>query len=462
MEYHRSVYNASPSRGIDMPCNKSQVGRRCALLFTLLSLAGASDGRADEAKSLSQAIPELSALEPDLEALYKDLHSHPELAFHETRTAETLAKRVRALGFEVTAGVGGTGIVALMRNGRGPVVMLRTELDALPIEEKSGLPFASKAKGVNAEGTVVPVAHACGHDLHMSGWYGTAEIMSRRRNAWHGTLVLVGQPAEETNRGAAAMLADGLFTRFPKPDYALSMHDEPSLPSGVVGFHAGFFRASLDSVDVTIFGRGGHGAKPQTTVDPIVMAARAILGIQTIVSRETDPLSPAVVTIGAIHGGTVSNIIPDEVRMLMTVRSYDQRARERILASIKRQLDSEAAAADAPSPPSIKIEPGAESVYNDPELTARLVAAVRRDLGPDSAIEMPAKMTSEDFSVYGRAGVRATLLHIGAVNSAALASGEKLPDLHSPLWYPELEPTLRSLVAAEVVMLTELLVAPSS
>jgi len=434
---------------------------RCICIVMVLSLAS-NDALADEARDISQAVPEIAALEPELEGLYRDLHEHPELAFHEERTAAALAERLRGLGFEVTTGVGHTGLVAILRNGSGPVVMLRTELDALPIEEKTGLPFASKSKGLDSEGKEVPVSHACGHDLHMAGWYGTAKIMARRRSTWHGTLMLIGQPAEEVNRGAAAMLADGLFTRFPKPDFAISMHDEPSLPSGQVGFHAGLFRASLDSVDVTLYGRGGHGAKPQTTVDPIVLAARAILGIQTIVSRETDPLSPAVVTIGAIHGGTAGNIIPDEVRMLMSVRSYDEKVRKHLLESIKRQLDAEAAAVDAPSPPSIKVVPGAEAVYNDPEVTARLVAALRRDLGPDSAVEMPAKMTSEDFSAYGRAGVRAVLLHIGAVNPAELASGAKLPDLHSAKWAPELEPTLRSLVAAEVVMLTELLVAPGS
>lgn len=436
------------------------MGGRCVLIIALLSLFASGIALGDGVGGTTQSVPGVAAIEPELEALYRDLHEHPELAFQENRTADALAKRVRALGFEVTTGVGRTGVVAILRNGAGPVVMLRTELDALPIEEKTGLPFASKVRGVNSEGSAVPIAHACGHDLHMTGWYGAAKVMAQRRDTWRGTLMLVAQPAEETNRGAAAMLADGLFSRFPKPDYAISMHDEPSLPSGTVGFHSGFFRASLDSLDVTIFGRGGHGAKPQTTVDPIVLAARAILGIQTIVSRETDPLSPAVVTIGAIHGGTVSNTIPDEVRLLMTVRSYDQKVRERILASIKRQLDAEAAAADAPSPPSIRIEPGAEAVYNDPEVTARLVAALHRDLGPGSAIEMPAKMTSEDFSAYGRAGVHAVLLHIGAVSPAVLASGAKHPDLHSSLWFPELEPTLRSLVAAEVVMLTELLSAP--
>jgi hippurate hydrolase len=424
-----------------------------------LSIANSSAALAEQARGINQAVPEIAALEPELESLYRDLHEHPELAFHEQRTAAELADRLRALGFEITTQVGGTGLVAILRNGSGPVVMLRTELDALPIEEKTGLPFASKAKGLDSEGKVVSVAHACGHDLHMAGWYGTAKIMARRRDKWHGTLMLVGQPAEKITRGAAAMLADGLFTRFQKPDFAISMHDEPSLPSGKVGFHSGFFRASSDTVDVTIFGRGGHGAKPQLTVDPIVLAARAVLGIQTIVSRETDPLSPAVVTIGSIHGGTAGNVIPDEVRMQMSVRSYDDKVRKRLLASIKRQLDAEAAAADAPSPPSIKITPGTEAVYNDPQLTARLVDALRRDLGPESVIEMPAKMTSEDFSEYGRAGVPAVLLHIGAVSPATLESDAKVPDLHSPQWFPELEPTLRSLVAAEVVMLSDLLAA---
>jgi len=434
---------------------------RCICMLIILGLTIGKPALAAGAQRV-QAVPEIEALVPEIEGLYRDLHEHPELAFHEERTASALAERLRALGFEVTTGVGQTGLVAILRNGSGPVVMLRTELDALPIEEKTGLPFASKSKGIDPEGNAVPVSHACGHDLHMSAWYGAAKIMARRRNSWHGTLMLIGQPAEEVFRGAAAMLADGLFTRFPKPDFAISMHDEPSLPSGKVGFHAGLFRASMDSVDVTMYGRGGHGGKPQTTVDPIVLSARAILGIQTIVSRETDPLSPAVVTIGAIHGGTAGNVIPDEVRMLMSVRSYDEKVRKHLLESIKRQLNAEAAAVDAPSPPSIKVVPGAEAVYNDPEVTARLVAALRRDLGPDSAVEMPAKMTSEDFSAYGRAGVRAVLLHIGAVNPAELASGSKLPDLHSPKWVPELEPTLRSLVAAEVVMLTELLVAPKS
>ncbi len=432
-----------------------------SVLVWIVALVGGGTV-ATAAVTTNQTVPEVTAIEPELEALYKDLHQHPELAFHEQRTAEALATRVKALGYEVTTGIAQTGIVAIMRNGAGPIVMLRTELDALPVEEKTGLPFASTVTTKDASGATVPVAHACGHDLHMAGWYGTAKIMAGRRGRWHGTLMLVGQPAEEAGDGAAAMLADGLFTRFPKPNYVIGMHDEPSLPSGQVGYHAGYFRAAFDLLEVTIHGRGGHGAHPQNTIDPIVIAARSVLGLQTIVSRETDPLSPAVVTIGAIHGGTVGNIIPDEVRMLITVRSTEAKVREHILASIKRQLDGEATAAGATEMPTIKILSSADAVYNDPALTARLVAALRRELGPTTVSEMPTQMTSEDFSQYGRAGVPAVLLHIGAVSPAALASGRPLPDLHSPEWAPELEPTLRSLVKAEVVMLTELLVAPHS
>lgn len=413
-----------------------------------------------DARAARGGVPEVAALEPELEALYRDLHQHPELGFQERQTSATLAAKLRPLGYEVTTGIGKTGLVALLRNGPGPTVMLRTELDALPIEEKTGLPFASTATAIDARGASVHVAHACGHDLHMSAWYGTAKLMAQRRNRWHGTLMLVGQPAEELGDGAAAMLADGLFTRFPKPDFAIGMHDEPTLPSGVVGFHAGFFRAAVDSIEIVIYGRGGHGAYPHLAIDPIVIAARAILGIQTVVSRETNTLSPAVVTVGAIHGGTAPNIIPDEVRMLLTVRTFDAAVREHVLAAIKRQVDAEATAANAPQPPGFRIYDSADTVYNDPAVTTRLVAALRRDLGPDSAREMPQQMGAEDFSQYGRAGVRAVLLHVGAVSPEDLASGRPLPYLHSPLWAPQLEPTLHSMVAAEVVMLTELLSTP--
>ena len=430
------------------------------VVVPLIAMLISSALAADSTRDVSLVVPEFATLQPKLEALYRDLHQHPELAFHEVRTAGNLATRLKALGYEVTTGVGKTGIVALLRNGPGPVIMLRTELDALPVEEKTGLAFASTATMRNDDGVTVPLAHACGHDLHMTGWLGTATVMAGRKDRWHGTLMLVGQPAEEIFGGASAMLADGLFSRFPKPDIVIGIHDEPTLPSGQVGFHAGFFRASADTIEVTIFGRGGHGAFPQRTVDPIVIAARAVLGIQTIVSRETNPFSPSVITVGAIHGGTVANIIPDQVQMLMTVRAFDPKVREHLLAAIKRQLDAEATAADAPAMPSIKILAGTDAVYNDPPLTAHISEVLSRDLGADSVREMPALMGSEDFSQYGRAGAKTVLLHIGAVDPAALASGKTLPGLHSPQWAPQVEPTLRSMVAAEVVVVTDLFTAP--
>jgi amidohydrolase len=429
-------------------------------VLPLIAFLAARAVAADTTKDAGLVVPELTTLQPKLEALYRDLHEHPELAFHEVRTADILAKRLKALGYEVTTGVGKTGIVAILRNGPGPVIMLRTELDALPVEEKTGLAFASKATMRNDAGQTVPLAHACGHDLHMTGWLGTATVMAGRKDRWHGTLMLVGQPAEEIVGGASAMLADGLFSKFPKPDIVIGIHDEPTLPSGQVGYHAGFFRASADTLDVIIFGRGGHGAYPQRTVDPIVIAARSVLGIQTIVSRETNPLSPAVITVGAIHGGTVANIIPDQVQMLLTVRAFDPKVREHLLAAIRRQLDAEATAADAPAMPSIKIIGGTDAVYNDPALTAHITEVLSRELGENSVHEMPAQMGSEDFSQYGRAGAKSLLLHIGAVDPAELASGKILPGLHSPQWAPQVEPTLRSMVAAEVVILTDLLNAP--
>jgi hippurate hydrolase len=404
---------------------------------------------------------QVTAIYPEIEQLYINLHRNPELAFHEHRTAAELAKRTAALGYEVTTGVGGTGVVAIMKNGPGPVVMLRTELDALPIEEKTGLPFASTVKVKNDGGETVPVAHACGHDLHMSAWVGTAELMAHNRQRWHGTLMLVGQPAEEIVSGAAAMIKDGLFERFPKPDYALGMHDEPSLPAGVIGFHPGFFRAATTNLDVTIFGRGGHGAYPHQTVDPVVIAARIILGLQTVVSRENNPLEPAVITVGSIHGGTTWNIIPEQVRLQLTVRSLSPETEKRLLSGIEREARGEALAANAPREPSIEVKSSTDPVYNDPQLTQRMVAAARAALGTDNVVEMPAQMGSEDFSQFGLAGVPAVLLHIGAVDPAKLAaarkSGVPLPGLHSPQWAPEREPTLKAAISAETAILLELM-----
>jgi amidohydrolase len=429
-----------------------------ALLFTASARAQANGG-APKIPSSQQ----VNAIYPEMEKLYIDLHRNPELAFHEQRTAAELAQRAKALGYDVTTGVGGTGIVAILKNGPGPTVMLRTELDALPLEEKTGLPFASTVKTKNAAGETVPVAHACGHDLHMSAWVGTAELMAQNRQHWHGTLMLVGQPAEEIVSGAAAMLKDGLFTRFPKPDYALSLHDDPNIPAGVVGYHPGFFRASADTVEITIFGRGGHGAAPQTAVDPIVIAARTILGLQTIVSRENNPMDPAVITVGSIHGGTVANIIPEQVKLLLTVRTFNPEARKRMLAAIEREAKGEALAGNAPKEPLVELKSGTDAVSNDPELTRQMAGVLRTALGPNNVVEMPAEMSSEDFSQYGLAGVHAVLLHIGAVDPAKLEasrrSGAPIPKLHSPQWAPEREPTLKVAITAETAILANLLKA---
>ncbi len=406
---------------------------------------------------------ELDGLYPDIERLYIDLHQNPELAFQETRTAATLAARVKALGYEVTTGVGRTGLVALLKNGDGPTVMLRTELDALPVEEKTNLPFASHVVNRGANGTTTPVMHACGHDLHMSAWAGTARWMAEHRDRWRGTLMLVGQPAEEGGSGATAMLTDGLFTRFPKPAFALSLHDDDTMPSGTIGYHAGFFRSMSDGVTITVYGRGGHAAMPHNTIDPVVLAARIVMGLQTIVARENNPVDPVVVTIGSIHGGTQGNIIPDEVRLQLSVRTYTPEVRTRTLDAIRRIARGEALAAGAPREPKVDVpsKPGTPPVYNDPALISRLSQSLKRSLGEQTVIEMPQKMTSEDFSEYGLAGVPSALLHIGAVSPARLAdvkrTGIPVPAPHSPEWAPDLQPTLKGAIRAETAALLELL-----
>lgn len=401
----------------------------------------------------AQWAAEVDAIYPDIEALYLDLHQHPELAFQEVQTAAKLAARLKTLGFEVTTGVGRTGIVGVLKNGPGPVVMLRTELDALPVEEKTGLPYASKTKGV---------MHACGHDIHMSAWAGTARLMAEHRERWHGTLVMVGQPAEEGGGGASAMLKDGLFTRFPRPAFALSLHDDDTLAAGIIGYHPGNFRAMSDGVTITVYGRGGHAAMPYNTVDPVVLAARIVMALQTIVSRENNPVDPVVLTIGSIHGGTQANIIPDEVKLQLSVRTYTPEVRKRTLDAIRRIAKGEAESAGAPRPPLIDAgDVAGAPVYNDPVLTLRLAGALKQNLGEQNVVEMPPKMTSEDFAQYGLAGVPSALLHIGAVDPAKLArareTGIPVPAPHSPEWAPEREPTLKAAIRAGTTELLELL-----
>jgi amidohydrolase len=406
---------------------------------------------------------EVDAVYPQTEALYLDLHRHPELSTHEQQTAAKLAAGLRGLGYTVTTAVGHTGVVGILKNGDGPVVMLRTELDALPVEEKTGLPYASTVRTKDDGGVDVGVMHACGHDIHMASWMGTARIMAATRPRWRGTLMLIGQPAEEDGDGAKAMLADGLFTRFPRPDYAVAVHDDGRDPAGIIGYHAGPILSNVDTVKITIFGRGGHGARPEATVDPIVIAARTVLALQTIVSREISPFDPAVVTVGSIHGGTRPNIIPAEVNLELTVRSLNDEVRKHLLSAIDRIAKAEAAAAGAPREPLVEVGEGSYALVNDPALTQRVAAALLRDLGPHQVMDTPPEMASEDFSEFQRAGVPTLMLRVGAVErakyDAAMKSGAPLPSLHSALFAPDREPTIKAAVAAEVIALRELMPA---
>ncbi len=429
--------------------------------FAFFSLFGISIGGA--IGQPATATP--GALPPQLHALYVDLHQTPELSLHEEKTAAKMAERLRRLGFDVTERVGGTGVVGVLRNGAGPTVMLRTELDALPVEEKTGLSYASHVRTKDDQGADVPVMHACGHDVHMTCWAGTAEAMAGEKSRWGGTLVFIAQPAEERGLGARAMLAAGLFTKFPKPDFCIALHDIPTLPSGTVGYTVGPALSSADSVDLTIYGKGGHGAHPEATVDPIVIAARTILALQTLVSRENNPLDPAIVTVGSIHGGTKHNIIPDAVKLQLTVRAFREPVRKRLLAGIERIAKAEAEAAGAPRAPEMKIVDISSSVtVNDPTLTARVAAALRRSLGDARVEQVPPETASEDFSEYSFAGVPSVIFRLGATEpqrfARAQAAGESLPSLHSALFAPDADATIRTGIDAETAVLLDLLARP--
>jgi amidohydrolase len=413
------------------------------------------------AEPWSAPAAQIDAVYPQVEALYLDLHRNPELSYHEEKTAAKIAEQLRKLGYDVTPGVGGTGVVAVFRNGAGPVVMLRAELDALPVPEKTGLPYASHVTTHDDRGVEVPVMHACGHDLHMAIGVGTAALLIQNKDRWHGTFIYVGQPAEERIGGAKAMIKDGLFTRFPKPDFAFAVHDSNGLPAGKIGYTSGFSASNSDSVNVTVYGVGGHGASPQDTVDPIVIAARTILSWQTIVSREIDPQDPAVITVGAIHGGTKNNIIPDEVLMQLTVRSYKDEVRKHLLASIERIADGEAAAAGAPKKPLIEIMDGTAAVYNDPATTSRLVDRFKQVLGGDNVVLERPFMASDDFSEYRYGGVPSVMIELGAVDPEKFAeakkTGEALPGPHSPYFAPDREPSLKTGIEVEMAGILELM-----
>jgi amidohydrolase len=433
--------------------------RMCVVLIGMLTAAGAP--AAAQKRPQNPLVARVSALYPELEPLYFDLHEHPELSQHEEKTSAKMAEHLKALGFEVTTNVGGYGVVGVLKNGPGPTLMIRTELDALPVLEETGLPYASHVVTKDDSGATVPVMHACGHDVHMTAWVGTATLLSGMRSRWRGTLVMIAQPDEEKDSGARAMLKDGLFTRFPRPDHAIAIHDSADLPAGTIGYCPGYALANVDSVDITVYGRGGHGAYPYKTVDPIVIAARIVVALQTIVSREINPLDPAVVTVGSIHGGTKHNIIPDEVHMQLTVRSYKDGVRKHLLDAIARIARAEAAAAGAPKEPQVVVGAGDSATYNDPALTRRIAGALQKFFGNDRVVQAPPVMAAEDFSEYGRAGVPSCIFWVGAVDPGKWAEAQKtgapLPPLHSSHFAPDREPTIKTAIEAEVTAALELL-----
>ena len=443
--------------------------KKTAFFALLLSLSLAAPAFAQQ--SLDAMIDGEIA---QLVSTYKMLHAAPELSHYEVKTSAFFAAQLRALGYEVTENVGkfsqpnwkGHGVVAVMKNGGGPTVLVRTDLDALPVEEKTGLPYASTLKTKNDAGQEVSVMHACGHDIHITNMLGTARMLSQLKDQWHGTLVLIGQPAEETIDGAKAMLADGLYAKIPKPDFVIALHDNADLEAGKVAYCPGFAMANSTSVEITIRGLGGHGSAPQATKDPIVVAAQTIVALQTIVSRETSPLDPAVVTVGSIHGGAKSNIIPDEVKLLLTVRSYKEEVRQHILASIARITKNIAAAAGIPEDraPIVKVSDTevTPATYNDPKLTERLAGAFEKSLGADNVVKWPPIMASEDFGNFSLDNqIPSCMFWLGAIEPSKVAeskkSGKPLPSLHSSLFEPLPEPTLRTGVKAMTTAVLELM-----
>src|SRR6266478_2849883 len=408
-------------------------------------------------------------------AIYKDIHTHPELSGHEERTAALIAKELRAAGCQVTDHLGkyensklkGYGVVGVMKNGEGPTVLVRTDMDALPVEEETGLPYASNTVAQNDEGKDVHVMHACGHDAHMAAFIGTARALAKLKNQWHGTIVFVAQPAEETGNGARALLKDGLYEKFGKPNFALGFHDKADLETGHIGVTEGYTYANVDSVDVTVRGVGGHGAYPHKTKDPIVLAAEIINTWQTITSRENNPLDPIVVTVGSIHGGTKHNIIPDEVKMQMTVRTYKPETRDRVLVAIDQIAKGCPMAAGIPPDRtpivSVAKDQFTPATYNNPELTKRLLTVWKKTLGNENVEIVDATMGGEDFSEYSLPdhSIPAVDFHIGAVDPVKIADSKKngtmLPSLHSSKFAPVPEPTIRTGIIAMTAAVLELM-----
>jgi len=431
--------------------------RRVILGLFVVALAAMSGdvvpARGQEPRAWAQAHVE------ELVELYRHFHTHPELSFFEKETAARLAKELSAVGAEVTENVGKTGVVGVLKNGAGPTVMLRTDLDALPVAEQTGLAYASQVK-VKGDAGETGVMHACGHDIHITNLIGVARWFAANKDQWKGTLIFLGQPAEERGSGAKAMLEDGLFTKFPKPDYCLALHVDSELETGKVGVRGGYALANVDSVDITLIGKGGHGAYPHTTIDPIVMAAQLVLSLQTIVSREIKPIEPCVITVGSIHGGTKHNIIGAECQLQLTVRSYTDEVRQQLHDAIIRKTKAVAAGAGAPEP-KISFSEGTPAMFNDEKLAVRMREVFTRELGPTNVDDPEPSMGGEDFSQYGRAGVPILMYRLGTIEPKRLARmkelGQDPPSLHSPLYYPDAEESLVTGVQTMVAATLELL-----
>ena len=440
-------------------------------LSILVSILVARLAFAQETSVEKAAVGEL----PSLLSIYKDIHSHPELSCHEEKTATMMAKELRSAGCEVTENFGrydnpnlkSYGVIGVMKNGNGPLVMVRTDMDALPVEEDTGLPYASKVTTKDDNGREVHVMHACGHDVHMSAFIGTARLLQRTKDQWSGTIMFVAQPAEETGGGARALLKGGLYNRFGKPDFALGFHDKADLQIGHVGVTPGYTYANVDSVDVTVRGIGGHGAYPHKTKDPIVLAAEMINTWQTIASRENNPLDPIVITVGSIHGGTKHNIIPDDVKMQLTVRTYKSDVRDRVIKAIDDIAKGTAAAAAVPADraPIVTVlkDQFTPATYNNPDLTKRLVEVWKKVLGPDNVEIVDPTMGGEDFSEYGlpNHSIPSVNFHFGAVDPAKIAeskkTGKELPSLHSSKFAPVPEPTIRTAVIGMTTAVLDLM-----
>jgi hippurate hydrolase len=387
---------------------------------------------------------------PSLDKLYRHLHAHPELSYQEEQTAARMATELKQLGFDVTTGVGGHGVVGVLKNGTGPTVLVRTDMDALPVTERTELPYASKVRTRDKEGKEVGVMHACGHDMHMTCWVGTARVLTALKKQWQGTLVFMAQPAEEVGAGARMMLEDGLFKRFPRPDYGLALHCDSRTPHGHITYSEGLLLANVDTVDITVRGKGGHGAAPHTTIDPIVLAARIILDLQTLVSREISPTDPAVVTVGSIHGGTKHNIIPAEVKLQLTVRTLKDEVRQHVLHGIKRIAKAAADGARAPEPiVRVELDNFTPAVFNDAALAKKTAGLFQSVLGADKVHLTEPIMGGEDFGRLGRAGVPIFFYFLGTMPPEQVAAARKpggvpLPSLHSDFYYPVPEPSART------------------